>query len=263
MIVENVTASPREMGLLLEELKEMLIVVATTSPSGGSEPRYRELRRSALNYPPFYNVLPEFLRGCRTLTEFWQFVRPKFATYAERREYLRTQFCASLDVVEQSHRFPLNILELTRGAPVSLETVHHGWERAVARCDTDPEGAITAARSLLESVAKCILAGAETPPPDSADITELYRAVSKHLQLAPSQHSEEAFKRILGGCVSAVEGIGALRNRLGDAHGKGPRHYKPGKRHARLAVNMACTMAVFLLETWEFRRSISDDRPPS
>jgi Abortive infection C-terminus len=72
---------------------------------------------------------------------------------------------------------------------------------------------------------------------------------------ATSQHSETIFKQILGGCTAVVEGLGALRNKLGDSHGKGPNRAKPYTRHAELAVNLAGSMATFLIETWEHRKS--------
>jgi hypothetical protein len=73
--------------------------------------------------------------------------------------------------------------------------------------------------------------------------------------LSPSQHSEQIFKQILNGCHSVVVGLGALRNRHGDAHGKNSAAVKPGERHAELAVNLAGTMATFLLQTWKARKA--------
>jgi hypothetical protein len=62
------------------------------------------------------------------------------------------------------------------------------------------------------------------------------------------------FRQILGGCQTVVEGLGALRNRHSDAHGKGITATRPAARHAELAVNLAGTMATFLLQTWESRK---------
>jgi hypothetical protein len=72
------------------------------------------------------------------------------------------------------------------------------------------------------------------------------------LNLAPQQHTEEIFKQILGGCQTVVNGLGSLRNKTGDAHGKGQRYVKPSERHAKLAVNLAGTVSVFLIETLEY-----------
>ncbi len=95
--------------------------------------------------------------------------------------------------------------------------------------------------------------------PHDADLPRLYHLVSKELQLAPSQHAEEAFKRILGGCSSVVEGLGTLRNRVGDAHGTGATSDKPLARHAALAVNLAGAMATFIVATWEARAQVNPD----
>ncbi|WP_215352083.1 abortive infection family protein [Sphingopyxis soli] len=72
------------------------------------------------------------------------------------------------------------------------------------------------------------------------------------LKLAPDDHSEQVFKQILGSCQQFVEQLGALRNKLSDAHG-GRRKTKPASRRAELAVNLAGSMATFLVSTWEVR----------
>ena len=84
---------------------------------------------------------------------------------------------------------------------------------------------------------------------DKADLPKLYTIVAAKLTLAPSQHTEQVFKQILGGCHSIVEGLGSLRNRLSDAHGKGKAGVRPYPRHAQLAVNLAGSVAMFLVET--------------
>jgi len=89
---------------------------------------------------------------------------------------------------------------------------------------------------------------------DSTDLPKLYGLTSRQLNLSPSQHTEQLFKQILGGCQTVVEGLGALRNRHSDAHGKGISGTKAAPRHAELAVNLAGTMATFLLQTWEARK---------
>ena len=54
------------------------------------------------------------------------------------------------------------------------------------------------------------------------------------LNFAPSQHTEETFKRILGGVTGVVEGLGSLRNKIGDAHGRGKNGSAP-ERASRAA----------------------------
>jgi hypothetical protein len=49
--------------------------------------------------------------------------------------------------------------------------------------------------------------------------------------------------------MTLVNGIGTLRNRLSDSHGRGGKPVKPSPRHASLAVNTAGAIATFLVET--------------
>ena len=81
----------------------------------------------------------------------------------------------------------------------SADGVSEAWARALNRRSTDPEGAITAARTLLETVCKHVLDEVGTPYTDKEDLPKLYGMVAQELNLAPSQHAEEPIKAILGG----------------------------------------------------------------
>ena len=107
---------------------------------------------------------------------------------------------------------------------------------------------------MLEAVCKHVLDEDKISYQDKDDLPKLYSLVAKHINLSPSQHTEQLFKQILGGCHAVVEGLGALRNKLSDAHARGKIVVRPLPRHAELAVNLAGTMATFILETWEQKR---------
>lgn len=128
------------------------------------------------------------------------------------------------------------------------------WQRALDSRSKDPERAITLARTLLEDVCKWILHDAGESWEEKDDLPILYKKLSKTLNLAPDNHTEQVFKQILSGCQSVVTALGALRNKLGDAHSIGPRRIKPSARHAELAVNLSGTMATFLVSTWNARK---------
>ena len=135
------------------------------------------------------------------------------------------------------------------------EQIHGRWTAALDRRSTDPAGAITLARTLLEDVCRWLLEELGTKAADQDDLPALYRKLAKGLKLAPDDHSEQVFRQILGSCQQVVEQLGALRNKLGDAHGGGPRRARPAARHAELAVNLAGSMATFLVGTWEARKA--------
>ncbi len=132
--------------------------------------------------------------------------------------------------------------------------VHNAWEKALERRASDPDGAITSAKTLLETVCKHIIEEAGDSYGRKDDLPKLYNTAAEHLNLAPSQHNEEVFKRILGNCQSVVNNLAGLRNKLGDSHGQGKRYVKPQARHAELAVNLAGSMAMFLISTWNQRK---------
>jgi len=134
------------------------------------------------------------------------------------------------------------------------DEIHGRWQEALNRRKSDPRAAITSARTLLEDTCKWILHEAGDSFKDDDDLPVLYRRLAKLLKLAPDNHTEQVFKQILGNCQAIVESLGSIRNKLGDAHSQGPKRARPQARHADLAVNLAGTMATFLIATWEARQ---------
>lgn len=137
---------------------------------------------------------------------------------------------------------------------VSWEAVREVWDKSLERVINDPEGAITAARTVLETVCKHVLEQMDVEDTSKGDLVKLYKLTAQGLNLAPDQHAEPIFKQILGGMAGVASGLAGLRNEYGDAHGKRPRRVKPKARHARLAVNAAMTLAEFIIETFEETR---------
>ncbi len=128
--------------------------------------------------------------------------------------------------------------------------VNQSWAKALERVSSDPAGAITSARALLESVCKHILDNIDCSYEKHSDLRKLYRTTARALTLSPEQQKEDIFRQVLGGCATVASGLAGMRNIFGDAHGAGPSHIEPEVRHARLAVNAACTVALFLIESY-------------
>lgn len=236
----------------VESLKILLVSYATGG--GGDNTEYRSLRQDLMAIPGVAKLLPRCVNVCRNLSEFWSFIKPKFPTYAQRRDYLREEFDPVLSMLETEARTPSDATITETVRAISTAYVQEAWHKALERRATDAEGAITVARTLLESACKHILEAAGASYDDSIDLPKLYSLTAKQLNLSPSQHTEQLFRQILGGCQSVVEGLGALRNRHSDAHGKGAAGMKPASRHAELGVNLSGAMATFLLQTWEARK---------
>lgn len=141
---------------------------------------------------------------------------------------------------------------------LNLDTVQRDLDRARRSIETDPEDAITAACSMLESVLRSIIITLGQELPVKKDLASLYKVVQKELRLSPNRSdisSEIAgdVKVVLGGLTSCVSGIAALRTHAGDAHGRERGHVRVDSRIALLAVNAASTLGLFLIETWQMR----------
>jgi len=237
----------------LEKAEFLQNIVSSIATSGGSDdPDYKLLRRYFLGKPEVSDAIPSFIRTCRDTRQFWSFIKNKLGTYQERREFIWNEFSPMMDLLEGKDKKPSDIEISEVLKTFDADGIHAIWAKALDRRKSDPEGAITMARTLLESVCKHILDSSNADySKDKIELPDLYKLTSKELNIAPSQHTEEVFKQILGGVSSVVNGLGALRNRLGDAHGKGRSPVRPAPRHAQLAVNLAGATALFLIETWQ------------
>ncbi|MEP0990758.1 abortive infection family protein [Tateyamaria sp.] len=138
----------------------------------------------------------------------------------------------------------------------TLDTLEREFKRAFENVDTDPEAAVTASCSMLESVCRSVLKARGISPPKSLDIKSLYKAVREPLGLSPAKHIpddeiEADVRAILSALSNATQGIGALRTHAGTAHGRERGFRRLDPRIARLSVNTSTSLALFLMETWE------------
>lgn len=241
------------------ELQEIAIARATGPFDDNANRTYLELRKRFLESDALVGVLPKFLSQCRDLHQFWGYIKARGASYQERRDVIWDELRPLIELLERGIGAPSDNSISFVLQDLNAEHVDAIWRKALDRRQSDPEAAITAARTLLESVCKLILDESGVEYAADAKLPKLYSATADILKLAPSQHTEEVFKQILGGCKSVVEGLGAVRNRLSDAHGMGKAPVRPQMRHAELAVNLAGAMATFLVATWQERRTESDE----
>jgi hypothetical protein len=212
---------------------------------------YKKLRRRLMTDQRSMGAIPTFVRTCRDNSQFWAYIKGRWAQYAERRTEIYEAFAPLLDALE-GNEHPADQPTADALSTLDAEHVVEAWKKALDRRTTDPEGAITSARTLLETVCMLILDDLDVEYADD-DLPKLYGKVAGALRLAPSDYTEDAFKQILGGCWSVVNGLGTLRNRLSDSHGQGAKPVRPAARHAELAVNLAGGTASFLVATWDAR----------
>ena len=132
----------------------------------------------------------------------------------------------------------------------SLDHVKKDWDRAIKECNTDPEDAITAARSMLESTCKWILNRMSINYTDRDDLPQLYRKVADKLEYFPDIDGERIIKQITGSMSGIVSALAEFRNKYGDSHGKNEYYVPPTPNHSVLSVNLSGALCTFLFETY-------------
>ena len=139
-----------------------------------------------MNDPELKTLLPQFVRTCCDLSHFWSYAKKVSPQWEPRRQHVREQFIPLLEHLEGRNRAPADALVSDTLASFDADGVHAVWEKALARRRTDPEGAITIARTLLETVCKRVLDEAGSPGyPDDADLPKLYKTAAERLYIAP------------------------------------------------------------------------------
>lgn len=139
---------------------------------------------------------------------------------------------------------------------VDFDTVGRDLDRALNSCEKDPEDAVTAACSAVESVCRSVLIELGLELPAKQDISGLYKAVRDPLGLSPLRSDlpgevADDVRKILSGMTTMIDGIGSLRTHGGDAHGRERGFARIDARIARLAIHSASTAALFIIETWQ------------
>lgn len=141
----------------------------------------------------------------------------------------------------------LSALSDASGITIELERIRRDLT-------TDPQGAIGAAKQLIEATAKTALRELSIAI-DKTTLPSLISTVHKELKLDAASAPEgpdgsKAVKKILSGAVNIAVGVAELRNQgFGSGHGMASAPSGLGVRHARLTVNAAVTWCELILDT--------------
>jgi hypothetical protein len=122
--------------------------------------------------------------------------------------------------------------------------------------DNDPELAIGTAKEFLETLCKTILTERGVNFPKDENLPALVKTTIKNLKLVPDSVSvigptERTITILLNNLGSIGHHLAELRNLYGTGHGKITHHVGLEKRHAKLAVGAAATLAGFLFDSHE------------
>ncbi|MDF7418575.1 abortive infection family protein [Proteus mirabilis] len=133
-------------------------------------------------------------------------------------------------------------------------TIEMEFTRAIENIYQSPREAVSAASNILESTFKIYIADEGLVLPAKQDLQSVWKVVRESLGLNTKLVEDEDLKKILSGLYSITEGIGTLRTHASSAHGAGRKIYNLKPRHARLAINSAHTLTMFILESWNEKK---------
>lgn len=145
-----------------------------------------------------------------------------------------------------------SLSELIKGR--DIPSIESEFNRALENVNSEPREAVSAACNILESIFKVYIDDESLPLPQKQDLQGVWKVVRADLGFDTKLVQDDDLKKVLSGVLSIVDGIGAFRTHASSAHGEGRKLYNIKPRHARLAINSAHTIALFVLETWDEKR---------
>ncbi len=129
-----------------------------------------------------------------------------------------------------------------------FSSIEKEFERAIEHIDSDPHASITAACSIIESALKFYIETFSLVMPSRLNVMPLWGVVQPHLGLNADPVLAGDQRKVLKGISSIIDGIGAFRSHIGSAHGRGINPPSIVVAEARLVVNSAHTIVVFVME---------------
>lgn len=228
---------------------ESLLIEKATYNKDCSDEEYKELIKFFSLNENYKKLLPDIVKSSHTLDVF-RLRMQEYGGYAYRRKYIFQEMKALKEFISSGMSMCSDSINEVF-EKLSCDYIRKKWSDALSSVTTEPDRTLTLARTILESTLKYILDDLDESYNEKDELPKLYKSVADKLNFFPNQHHEEIVKQILGGCHGVVTGLGILRNKLSESHGRGKTIYEVKPMHAELAINLAGSLAVFLFKTYE------------
>lgn len=158
------------------------------------------------------------------------FVQVLFAMYPENQRLALLDLCTNPPAVpgcpSDAERLEL-AKEVYGGSPlgqsltaVSLRGIKKDWWTASSRLHSSPAGAITAGRTMVESVSKTIISERGGTPDSSSKMGKLVDKAMEALGLKSGSGVNNAVNQLVSGALSISDGLASISNEAGDRHGQ-------------------------------------------
>lgn len=216
-------------------------------------------KRKELLKCDYIDLVPDFIKKCRTSDELWNFIKTKFNHYADRREFFRNEFNPILEKLEINIYSKSSIVTEIKGK-FNSDYIKQSIDLMDKLKESNPTEAIGKAKELIESCCKTILDEFGIKYKTTDDLSDLSKKTFKQLNLLPEDIDDalplsQTLKQILGSLRGISSGLAELRNAYGTGHGKSDNYKGLAPRHSKLAVGCAITLVTFLWDCFEYQMS--------
>lgn len=221
-----------------EYLQNMLIEYATNGLAENEN--YKALRDYFYSDPTTRALLPKWVRRFRNLYVFWEYIRFKFPTYAERKKYIQSEFSLLNGYLNAK---PVLSEQKEKVTELKDDKIHTAWSKALNEAEYNPEGAVTLAIIMLENSCQNILERKGIINSSHFGLYGIYQETVKSLNLLRIASGDDSRQAILAGMSELVSGLDLLNDDITKAK---QQNIEP--EQARLIVNIAGSIATNLLE---------------
>lgn len=130
-----------------------------------------------------------------------------------------------------------------------FSSIEDEFDRAVKNIQGDPHSSITASCAIIEAALKFYIERSnDLDMPGRLNAMNLWHVVQRHLTLNDDETLATDQHKALKGISSMIDGVGSFRSHIGSAHGRGSNPSKIVVAEARLVVNAAHTLVIFIME---------------
>lgn len=228
---------------------QLIIDLATGKSTSTFYEEYEGARRELLELDPgILTAVPKWIYENRYGSEFWPFIKKISPKYQGRRDFINKSFAEIYDFIEKGSDQPISLSIAEANLAIENDYVDLLWKKIYSRRSYDKEGAVTACKTLIETVLKHLLDAQDIEHSSRDDIKDLYKKVSRVYGLEPGEQKSEDFTKLCSGYISIIEGIAAIRNKYSDAHGKSDKLTTELEQyHVDFVINSTGAISTFLL----------------
>jgi hypothetical protein len=234
----------------VREIHQSLIGLATGKITENFYEKYERVRAELLQLDQgILSAIPRWIYENKYGSNFWQYVKRISPHYQPRRDFINESFDDLYNFIEKGADQPISLSLDQINRAIKNEYIDLLWKKIYSRKSFDRDGAVTACKTLIETTLKHLLDSKNVEYSSRDDMGSLYKKVSKNYGLEPDKKKHQEFHKLCVGCITVVSGISEIRNKYGDAHGKGDQQKvsELTQNYVDVMVNMTGSIVTFLL----------------